>query len=120
MKNFILTPLLLFLFACAENQQLSHTETSKIVVESFYTKDNDKLENYTTSEGYGGLTSIQNLISGKKKALNFKVLNETVDGDTAWVKFTTAYDDKAETFKLVKEDGIWKVTRKGLREKRPF
>ncbi len=119
MKTLILIPIVLFLFACAENQ-LSHTETSKIVVESFYTKDNDKLENYTTTEGYGSLTSIQNLISGEKKALNFKVLNEIVEGDVAWVKFTTAYDDKAETFKLVKEDEAWKVTRKGLREKRPF
>ncbi len=120
MKKLILIPILLFIFACTENQQLSHIETSNIVVKSFYTKDNDKLEAHTTTEGYGGLTSIQNLISGEEKTLNFKVINEAVNGDTAWVKFTTNYNTKPETFKLVKEDGKWKVTQQGVREKGPF
>lgn len=33
--------------------------------------------------------------SGKS---NYKVLHEKVDGDVAWVKFTTFYEEKPETF----------------------
>lgn len=55
--------------------------------------------------------------SGKS---NFKVLQKKADGDFAWVKLTTSYDEKPETFKLIMEDGQWKVALKGLREKSPF
>ncbi len=51
---------------------------------------------------------------------NFKVLQEKVDGEIAWVQFTTSYEEKPETFKLIKKNGRWKVTEKGLREKGPF
>ena len=81
---------LILLFISCAKTQLSHVETAQIVVESFYQKDNTKL------------------------------IQETVNGDTAWVKFTTSYEDKPETFKLVQEDGKWKVTETGLREKGPF
>jgi hypothetical protein len=119
MKKLAIYSLLLLFVTCAE-PQLSHTDTAKIVVESFYTKDNSTLKKHTTEAGYNGLISIQNLVSGEKKASSFEVLDETVEGDTAWVKFTTSYDTKPETFKLVKEKGKWKVTQKGLREKGPF
>jgi len=119
MKKSAIYSLLVLFVACAE-QQLSHTDTAKIVVESFYTKDNNTLKKYTTEAGYNGLISIQNFVSGEKKDSNFKVLDESVEGDTAWVKLTTSYDTKPETFKLVKEAGTWKVTKKGLREKGPF
>lgn len=119
MKKLAIYLLLVLFVACAE-QQLSHTDTAKIVVESFYTKDNSTLKKYTTDAGYNGLISIQNFVSGEKKNSNFEILEETVENETAWVKFTTSYDTKPETFKLIKEDSKWKVTQKGVREKGPF
>ena len=121
MKRMIIYSLILLLSACAEQQQLSPFETAKIVVESFYQKDNVTLKKHTTTEGYDGLMAIQNMIGdGKTGNSDFKVLDETTEGDTAWVKFTTSYDAKPETFKLIKEGGSWKVTQKALREKGPF
>lgn len=121
MKRMITYSLILLLSACAEHKQLSPSATAKIVIESFYQKDNVTLKKHTTTEGYDGLMAIQNLIGdGKTGNSDFKVLEETVEGDTAWVKFTTTYDAKPETFKLLKEDGQWKVTKKALREKGPF
>ena len=96
-------------------------ETAQVVAESFYHKDNATLKDNTTREGYEGLISIQNFIGdGKEGASNFKILEEKSSGDTAWVKFTTNYDKKPETFKLLRDNGSWKVTRKGVREQNPF
>ena len=121
MKRMIIYSLILLLSACAEQKQLSPSKTAKVVVESFYQKDNATLEKHTTTEGYNGLMAMQNLIGdGKTGNSEFKVLDETTEGDTAWVKFTTSYDAKPETFKLLKEDGQWKVTQKAVREKGPF
>jgi hypothetical protein len=47
-------------------------------------------------------------------------LQEKVDGDIAWIQFSTSFDEKPETFKLIKENGRWKVTEKALKEKGPF
>src|SRR5690554_6291032 len=120
MKNLALILLLLIGAACSQ-QNLSTTEIAKIVVESFYNKDNQKLKEYTTVESYESFMAIQDIItastSGKS---NFKVLQEKVDGDIAWVQFSTSYEEKPETFKLIKENGRWKVAEKGLREKGPF
>lgn len=121
MKRLVIYSLVLLLFACAEQKQLSPTETAKVVAESFYTKDNPTLKKHTTAEGYDGMVSIQNFVpDGNTNDSNFKVVNEMTDGDVAWVKFTTNYDTKPETFKLVKEDGKWKVTQQGVQEKGPF
>ncbi len=117
----VIYTLILFLFACTEQQQLSPTETSKVVAESFYQKDNETLKKHTTPEGYDGMIAIQNFVVGDNpQNSDFKVLDETADGDIAWVKFTTSYDTKPETFKLVKQNGQWKVTQQGVREKPPF
>jgi hypothetical protein len=86
----------------------------------FYAKNNSSLKKHTTEAGFNRLVSIQDLVSGEKKTLNFEVLDKTVECDTAWVKFTTSYDTKPETFKLVEENGRWKVTQKELRKKGPF
>ncbi len=51
---------------------------------------------------------------------NFNILQEAIDGDIAWVKFTTSYEDKPETFKLVNVDGQWKVTERDSGERAPF
>ncbi|QQX76486.1 MULTISPECIES: DUF4878 domain-containing protein [Aequorivita] len=120
MKNLALILLLLVGAACSQ-QNLSPTETAKIVVESFYSKDNQKLKEYTTVESYESFLAIQDIMtantSGKS---NFKVLQEKVDGDIAWVQFSTSFEEKPETFKLVKENGQWKVTEKDLKEKDHF
>ena len=121
MKRMVIYSLILLLFACTEQQQLSPTETSKVVAESFYQKDNATLKKHTTPEGYDGMIAIQNFVGDDNpENSDFKVLDETTDGDIAWVKFTTSYDTKPETFKLVKQDGQWKVTQQGVREKGPF
>lgn len=107
--------------ACTGKQNLSPSETSQIVVESFYNNDNGTLKEYTTTEGYQGLKSIQDLITaGKKGASNFKVLKEITNDDIAWVKFSTSYEENPELFKLLKQDGKWKVTQQSPREKGPF
>lgn len=121
MKKIIIYSFVVLFLACAGKQELSPSETSKIVVESFYTKDNGTIKKYTTPEGYNGMIAIQNFVGeGNTTDSNFKVLNETTEGDTTWIKFTTSYDAKPETFKLVKENGQWKVTQQGVREKSPF
>ncbi|WP_026451443.1 DUF4878 domain-containing protein [Aequorivita capsosiphonis] len=120
MKNLALILLLLVGAACSQ-QDLSPTETVKVVVESFYNKDNQKLREHTTPESFESFLSIQDIMtantSGKS---NFKVLQEKVDGDIAWVQFSTSYEKKPETFKLIKKNGQWKVAEKGLREKGSF
>lgn len=120
MKNIALVLLLLVGAACSQ-QNLSPTETTKIVVESFYNKDNQKLREYTTPESFESFLTIQEVMTANSSAnSNFKVLNKKLDGDIAWVQFSTSYEEKPETFKLIKEDGRWKVAEKGLRERGPF
>lgn len=41
-------------------------------------------------------------------------------GAVAWVKYTTAYDKTPGIFKLVKQDGKWLATGRGLKDKVPF
>lgn len=53
------------------------------------------------------------------KESNFKLIRNSSNGN-AWVKFTTAYEEKPETFKLVNEEGMWKVTESGVREEGPL
>ncbi|MGO3719355.1 MAG: hypothetical protein ACTJGD_08480 [Mesonia hippocampi] len=121
MKRIAIFSLVVFFLSCAGKQDLSPSETSKIVVESFYNKDNTTLKKHTTPEGYNGLKSIQDLMAaGKSGDPNFKVLEETADDKTAWVRFTTSYEENPELFKLLKVDGQWKVTQQGPREKGPF
>lgn len=45
------------------------------------------------------------MTKGKNGSSNFQVVKDTVFGDTAWVKFNSAYADRPETFKLIKPDG---------------
>ncbi len=120
MKKMILYLLILIFMGCTQSQ-LSHTDTAKVVVESFYKNDNSKLKKHTTAESYASFMAVQTVVApGTNDVSNFKLINETVDSDTAWVKFSTSYEDKPETFKLIKQDGQWKVAEKGLREKAPF
>lgn len=107
--------------ACSNPQSKSPEEVTKLVLESFYARDTDKLKTYTTETGYQGLLQIQNFfVEDPETELGLKVTQQRQEGDTAWVQCTINYLDRPETFKLVKEDGQWKVTEKRLREKSPL
>ena len=54
------------------------------------------------------------------KDIEVEILDEVFDGELAWIKYSTTYDGKTGIFKLTKENGQWKVTNKGPREKGPF
>ncbi|MCB7480284.1 hypothetical protein [Christiangramia sediminis] len=120
MKNHVFILILAMCISCAESQ-MSPAMTAQKVVESFYSKDNSQLKKYTTSASYESFISVQDMFeSQNSSASNFKVLEESMDDKTAWVKFSTNFEDNPETFKLIQEDGMWKVTETGLREKSPF
>lgn len=120
MKKIILLPVLILFLACA-NTGKSYTETAQVVVESFYKKDFKTLKKFTTDQSYQAFVAVQEMFATPEATdSNFKVLQEKQDREIAWVQFTTAYEEKPETFKLVNENGQWKVTEIGLREKRPF
>jgi hypothetical protein len=99
---------------------MSPSETAKIVVESFYAKDNNTLKKYTTSDGYDSLIMIQGLVPDADNDASVKISDEVIETDIAWVKYSSNYDSKPGIFKLVKENDQWKVTSKGPREKGPF
>ncbi|NGX82711.1 hypothetical protein [Aequorivita sp. KMM 9714] len=121
MKNLVICSFLLLFFSCSENKNLSPSETAKVVAESFYHGDEATLKKHTTAEGYANLSSIQAMFTEDKDSeAHFKVVDEAMDGEVAWVKYSTAYDPKSGVFKLVQEDGQWKVTHNGPRDKGPF
>ena len=120
MKRMLLMSVLIIFIACSEAEK-SPTETAKIVVESFYKKDLPTLEKYTTEESFQAFMNIQDMFpAAEDENSNFNVLQETESGNIAWVQFKTNYEDNPETFKLIKENGSWKVTEIGMGEKAPF
>ncbi|MCP9200581.1 hypothetical protein MKO06_11720 [Gramella sp. GC03-9] len=116
--------LLFFSMICAiscGDSPKSPEETARLVVESFYNRDNAELKKYTTPGIYQSYISVQDQFTNvKAEESNFSVVRDTVYGDTAWVKFNSAYADRPETFKLIRKEGMWKVTETGLRERSPF
>ncbi|UJH91930.1 hypothetical protein LZ575_04620 [Antarcticibacterium sp. 1MA-6-2] len=120
MKRILLYSVIIALVACNE-KQMTHTETAKIVAESFYNNDTATLEKHTTTESYAILSSLQDLFAEDKNSeINFEVIEDTIDGDVAWVRYSTSFEEKPSVFKLVKEDGQWKVTEQKPREKVAF
>ncbi|WAC02749.1 nuclear transport factor 2 family protein [Lacinutrix neustonica] len=102
---------------CSKSQ-VSHTHTAKIVIESFHQNNNATLKKQMTADSYASYMSILGIVATgdpKTQTYNFKVLEETVNGDIACVKFTTVYLEKTETFKILKQDGQWKVALQGVR-----
>jgi hypothetical protein len=99
---------------------MSHTEAAEIVAKSFFSKDEATLKKHTTSAGYSSLIMGLNAMPDSDKEIEVEILDETIDGEIAWVKYSSTYDGKSGIFKLVKENGQWKVTNKGPREKGPF
>lgn len=113
--------LLLFICLGCEEEHWSHTETARIVVESFYHEELPTLQKHTTPESFNNFMNIRDRIpTPETHDSGFEVLQDTVMGETAWVKFTTAFEDQPETFKLVKENERWKVTEIELGEDSPF
>jgi len=99
---------------------MSHTETAQIVAESFFSKDESVLKKHTTSEGYASLITVQNMLPESDKEIKIEILDQAIDGEIAWVKYGTSFDGKSGVFKLIRENGQWKVTSKGPKEKGPF
>lgn len=121
MKKLIIYLLLPLFLSCTGTNEKSPSETAKIVAESFYQGDKVTLKKYTTKEGFANLSSIQDLFAqDKDSASEFKLIEEKTSKDIAWIKYSTSYDPKPGVFKLVQEDGQWKVTHNGPQEKIPF
>ena len=120
MKRIVICSLVLLFLSCSESTTKSPSETAKAVAESFFSKDESALKRHTTTEGYASLITVQNMLPESDKEIEVEILDEAIDGDTAWVKYNTSFDGKSGIFKLVKEDEQWKVTSKGPREKGPF
>lgn len=120
MKKLIILSIVLLFIACSGNKNLSHTETAEIVAKSFFSKDESALKKHATSEGYASLITVLNMLPDSDKEIEVEILDENIDGEIAWVKYSTTYDGKTGVFKLVKENDQWKVTNKGPREKGSF
>jgi hypothetical protein len=121
MKKIVICSLVLLFISCSENKKMSPSETAKVVAESFYHGDKATLKKHTTEEGYTNLSSIQDMfVQDKNSESNFKIVDEAMEGNVAWIKYSTAYDPKPGVFKLVQKDGQWKVTHNGPRDKGPF
>ncbi|WP_437370364.1 hypothetical protein [Maribacter litoralis] len=120
MKRLLICSIVLLFISCAGNNNMSHTETAQIVAEIFFSKNESALKKYTTSDGYASLITVQNMIPESDKEIEVEILDEAIEGEIAWVKYKTSFDEKSGIFKLVKENDQWKVTSKGPREKGPF
>ncbi|WP_026451329.1 DUF4878 domain-containing protein [Aequorivita capsosiphonis] len=120
MKRIFIFSVILLSISCSQDKNLSPAETAKIVLKGLYEKDNTTMKKHTTADGYSGLLMIQDMVPENNKEVTVEILDESVDGDTAWVKYNTSYDEKPGVFKLVKENGQWKVSSKGPRERGPF
>lgn len=121
MKNIILIALLLLYIGCNETLDNSPASIAEIVTESFYHNNDETLRKHTTPEGYVNFSNLINMFAKPKNSeMNFKVIEESIDGDMAWVKYSTSYDKNPGIFKLVKVDGVWKVTSRKPNEKLPF
>ena len=121
MKNIVLSSFVLLLFACSKSKTLSPSETAKIVAKSFYHGDEETLKKHTTASGFANLSSIQSMfVQDKDSNTDFKIVEEATEGDVVWIKYTTAFDPKGSIFKLVQEDGQWKVTHNRPRDNGPF
>lgn len=120
MKKLVLCSLVLLLISCSENKNLSPAETAKIVAQSFFSKDDSTLKKYTTSEGYASLITFQNMMPDSDEEIAVEILDEINDREITWVKYSTTYDGKPGIFKLIKDNGQWKVTSKGPKENGPF
>ncbi|RFN58987.1 hypothetical protein [Marixanthomonas ophiurae] len=123
MKKFVVFSLIMLFLSCADSETKisGPSATAQIVIESFYEKDEETLKANSTPQAYFNYMNTINMFNAtKKKDSEFKVLQDTIMGDVAWVKYTTAYDKTPGVFKLVKQNGKWLATARGSKDKAPF
>ncbi|HBT10704.1 MAG TPA: hypothetical protein DEB18_15145 [Leeuwenhoekiella sp.] len=123
MKKFVAFSLIMLFLSCADSDTKisGPSATAQIVIESFYEKDEETLKANSTPQAYSNYMNTINMFNAtKKKDSEFKVLQDTIMGDVAWVKYTTAYDKTPGVFKLVKQNGKWLATARGSKDKAPF
>jgi len=51
MKHIVICSLVILFISCSQNENLTPTETAKVVAESFYHGDEATLKKHTTEEG---------------------------------------------------------------------
>ncbi|WP_430905586.1 hypothetical protein [Maribacter sp. 2-571] len=121
MKKIAPCLLIVLFLSCSESKMSGPSATSKIVIESFYGKDEAALKANSTPQAYSNYMNTINMFNvAKKDNSNFKVLRDTIMGEVAWVKYTTDYDKTPGLFKLVKQDGEWKADARGSKDVSPF
>ncbi|WP_116769717.1 hypothetical protein [Maribacter litoralis] len=123
MKKIVVFSLVLLFLSCADSDtKISEpSATSQIVIESFYEKDEEALKANSTPQAYSNYMNTINMFNATvKDDSNFTVLQDTIMGDVAWVKYTTAYDKTPGLFKLVKQNGKWLADARGSKDKSPF
>ncbi len=121
MKKFLFVLVTISFWSCNSQTASSPVNVAKVVVKSFYTQDNETLKKHTTNESYESFMTVQALLSAEEeKDLNFNIINEKTSDDVAWIQFTSSYSETSETFKLISENGQWKVTEKKAEKKAPF
>lgn len=123
MKNSIVFTLVLLFLSCADYKTnvSGPSATAQVVIESFYEKDKETLKANSTPQAYSNYMNTINMFNATpKEDSNFTVLRDTIMGDVAWVKYTTAYDKTPGLFKLVKQNGKWLADARGSKDKSPF
>ena len=121
MKSLATFILVFLLISCSGTQDSSPASVAEIVAESFYQGKETMLKKHTTPEGFATFSNLQKMFAKPKGSKsNFKLIDDVIEGDIAWVKYSTSYDKTPGIFKLVKVDGIWKVTVRNPKEKATF
>src|SRR5690606_18061877 len=121
MKRIVFYTLVVLFLSCSGTQDSSPASVAEIVAESFYHGDEDTLKKHTTTEGFVTFSNLQKMFTKQKGSeSNSKVIDKIIENDVAWVKYSTSYDKTPGIFKLLKENGKWKVTVRDPKEKVPF
>lgn len=121
MKRLAIYALVLLFIACSGSHDSSPASVAEIVAQSFYQGDEGILKKHTTPEGFATFSNLQKMFAKPKGSeSNFKLIAEKIEGDVAWIKYSTSYDKTPGVFKLVKQDNKWKVTVRNPREKAPI
>ena len=123
MKKIVVFSLIVLFLSCVDSETKisGPSATAQIVIESFYEKDEETLKANSTPQAYSNYMNTINMFNATvKDDSNFTVLQDTIMGDVAWVKYTTAYDKTPGLFKLVKQNDKWLADARGSKDKSPF
>lgn len=121
MKRIVIHLLVLLFVSCSGTQDSSPAAVAEIVAQSFYQGDETTLKKHTTPEGFASFSNLQKMFAKPKGSeSNFKLIDQMIEGDVAWIKYSTSYDKTPGIFKLIKQDGKWKATLRDPKEKAPL